>query len=681
MNFLDKSFDFVKALCEARKSANVYEAVYGFFEEQKTHHTAINAETAKAFIIKLTFDSLGIGEMSDIVLCSLGLLRGYQENLGLTERRLKFIEKSGMLKNISVTSSRKSEDRDRDLANKETHYYKVMADFCDRNIKASDSVREYLEIAKKEHLRNTLNGTNRLQVILPRPSFLAGNPMPPHTLPQPQDTFIGRIEVLKIISAHFKAKKNIQILYGMGGVGKTQIALHYAYSQLGRYSAVAWINANTRLDIYESCIDILKRANQTLETFTEESVRVAFLNYFERGRDWMIVFDNADYIDNSSSKMREILESYMPKSGGHILITTRCNVDFTGATRTQIDVFSPEIAAEFMARNAGQEADADTELLAKKLGYLPLALKYAASYIREHTTYRGYLKLWKKYGLRLFDQDNNIYAEQTIRQAFHISLDKIKDDVMATNFLYRLSCLDIVSVPLSQYLLAVLTKWEKKSDDLECLHSVLNDEITRNELIAKLSRYSLVNWDKTNISMHPLLREIIFNEMPDDEKRKWYSELKTPFMLAEMCLLSGDQKATIERLHNAICRHLDSLEELNKALSNYAKNLSSLYAHYVIKAEDKDIKKIEDALARTFNELFERTLKYDDEELTKQILLLQENRMDILYDSLQLLDGHFIRLKNFSDMTLGLEDDFIKDRFERYSQSLESIGLHIDRSF
>ena len=75
--------------------------------------------------------------------------------------------------------------------------------------------------------------------------------------------------------------------------------------------------------------------------------------------------------------------------------------------------------------------------------HLPLALQYTASYIQQHcSTYREYLDLWDEDGMNLFDEEDGGYAEKTVRKAFHITLDKIKDDPIAMDLLHRLACLN-----------------------------------------------------------------------------------------------------------------------------------------------------------------------------------------------------------------------------------------------
>lgn len=125
--------------------------------------------------------------------------------------------------------------------------------------------------------------------------------------------FIGREDIFKQIAKNFKKKKNLQLIYGMAGVGKTQIAKQYAYTHQFAYGITAWIDASNPESIRESCANILQRIGYHYES----DIRIAFLSCFEQRNDWLLIYDNADYLDDDSEeagKAKKLLESYLPKT-------------------------------------------------------------------------------------------------------------------------------------------------------------------------------------------------------------------------------------------------------------------------------------------------------------------------------------------------------------------------------
>lgn len=89
--------------------------------------------------------------------------------------------------------------------------------------------------------------------------------------------------------------------------------------------------------------------------------------------------------------------------------------------------------------------------------------------------------------------------------------------------------------------------------DADYLHPALRDPISRNKLIQKLKSCSLIEWDKTNVYTHPLLREIIFDEMTVQEKFKWHSEFFTPLLLTSAHRKADNKEAAREVLFRSTC--------------------------------------------------------------------------------------------------------------------------------
>lgn len=621
--------DFVTDMDYIRDKGDFAGAVLGILNT-RNERISVTDEEAKAFLIHLVIASLGVGIESDIVLCSFGLLVGYENLDGVTKRRLKLKDESGYLwRETGRATERPPKARAKDLIPKERNLYQRM----ERYYWQIPDKSAFLEAAKMHYLELKPRRDGVRRAILPRPAYLCGTPMPTNNLPLANQLFIGREDVLEMLAEKFKAGENILLLYGVGGVGKTQIAKRYAYTHTSDYGTIGWIDATSAETMQESCRDFLKKVDPDLNPMTEDTVHATFLSYFEKGTDWLLIFDNADYLDRNTNEevdSRAVLESYLPKSAGDILITTRCNSDFAGADRIPVDVFSRELSIEFLAQETRQEADENTTLLAEKLGGLPLALQYAASYIKRHTTCKGYLDLWDKSGMQLFDDKDGHYADRTVRQAFHITLVKIKDNSLAMDLLHRLACLNVVRLPLRAYLEAILEEqdapfrdsrltsvWtmtrtlyddvkrrylkevqteriingeittEKReyiySEDAtqsesfvllqDPLHDALKEELSRNKLLLSLAEYSLIDWDKASISMHPLLRDIVFDELTPKEKIMWYNSHKTPMMLLRMYQLSDNEEAVAQSKYAIICRKLELIEEEKKDIVVFTEDI------------------------------------------------------------------------------------------------------------
>lgn len=152
--------------------------------------------------------------------------------------------------------------------------------------------------------------------------------------------FTGRQEELTKIkdALHSDDSRRIAILYGLGGIGKSQIAATYAKRNREHYSAIFWLNAQSEDSLTQSFAHIASQIHQqhtiikgssdpSSTTSTQDAViTVKSWLGLPRNRNWLLIFDNYDNIslsENSSVQTRTI-DEYIPQLlQGCIIITTR----------------------------------------------------------------------------------------------------------------------------------------------------------------------------------------------------------------------------------------------------------------------------------------------------------------------------------------------------------------------
>lgn len=163
---------------------------------------------------------------------------------------------------------------------------------------------------------------------------------------------------------------------GMGGVGKTSLAVEYAYRYRNLYAGVCWCPAETRAGL----IDALARLGAALagaaseEADAEKAAKGALQRLAEQRGTWLLVYDNVA----SPSEIADLL----PSAGARVLITSRFS-DWTGsADEVALTTLPPEEAVAFLQSRAGREDVVGARTLADALGYLPLALDHAAAYCK-----------------------------------------------------------------------------------------------------------------------------------------------------------------------------------------------------------------------------------------------------------------------------------------------------------
>jgi len=251
--------------------------------------------------------------------------------------------------------------------------------------------------------------------------------------------FTGRATLLetihtKLCDTALKEYNHRLAIYGMGGVGKTQIAIEYVTQFQTEYVGIYWITASNKAELLSGFQTIAKETHCVeIESLNSSEIAQQVLNWFYKSEDWLLILDNLDDIT--------IADGYIPRlrtGGGHVLITTRnpnsLNIPAEGI---QIEVHKPEEAKELLLRRAQlftdfettQEVDEEARKIVETLGYLALAIEQAAAYIREelkdifafrsiYSVQRTQFHSWQLTG--------NLYYKNTVATTWLMSMEVIQ---------------------------------------------------------------------------------------------------------------------------------------------------------------------------------------------------------------------------------------------------------------
>lgn len=339
-------------------------------------------------------------------------------------------------------------------------------------------------------------------------------------LPAPNSSFCGRDAQLMAIEKGFQNGAHIQGIYGMGGVGKTQIALQYAHSHKKRYKTVWWIDAENELSIQNSVSGLLTLQGHLLDEQDAERVRDMFLMYLYAHDGWLLIYDNAEY---GTPEEYDTLSRYLPEdvSDGDILLTTRCRVPFGDAAHMEISVWEEREAVLFLEKRCGIKDDMNAARLAEQMGWLPLALEYAAAYIRETpgVDYIAYSQKLERHGVKVLDRKVGPQAyKRTVREAFHITLDRLLEDPYTDPFSRSVGQFLNICAFLAPDGIIIHDIAHYGGGLPEPIRTVLRDELDRDALERLLTRYSLVRIEHGSMSMHRLLQEILRDELLPADK-------------------------------------------------------------------------------------------------------------------------------------------------------------------
>ncbi len=137
--------------------------------------------------------------------------------------------------------------------------------------------------------------------------------------------FLGRDDELAQVRHHLQggqatALSQPQAISGLGGIGKTQIAVEFAYQHRHEYQWILWTRADTRESLVSSYISIAELLNLPEKDAEAQQIVIrAVRNWLQTHRSWLLILDNADELT--------LVHEFLPSGlDGHILLTTRAQV-------------------------------------------------------------------------------------------------------------------------------------------------------------------------------------------------------------------------------------------------------------------------------------------------------------------------------------------------------------------
>jgi NB-ARC domain len=182
-------------------------------------------------------------------------------------------------------------------------------------------------------------------------------------------------------------------LHGLGGVGKTQLVIQYAWKHLGGYETVLWVRADSPETLEANLAGLAGVLDLPEVSVKEQDVQTdAVLRWLKGHERWLLIADNAD----TEEAARALRDHLRPNLGGHVLVTSRLGRWPINITRLPLEVLLPDDAARYLQDRVAKEGQhAGDENAARKpteeLGFLPLALEKAAAFIIElHCSFDQY---------------------------------------------------------------------------------------------------------------------------------------------------------------------------------------------------------------------------------------------------------------------------------------------------
>ncbi|QDT96282.1 FxSxx-COOH system tetratricopeptide repeat protein [Gimesia aquarii] len=350
--------------------------------------------------------------------------------------------------------------------------------------------------------------------------------------------FTGRENELKNLRSRLTSGGRTaltQAIRGLGGIGKTQIAVQYAYQYQAEYEFVFWVQLTDEekreqtdplLLLLNSYVGYCEKLSIPFDQTEAETAIPAFKNWLEQHHNWLLIFDNADQPNS--------LERFLPlQSQGHILLTSRASVFDTLQILEPIEVDKLPLdqATAFLIKRVARELNESEQTfvreLAEELDRLPLALEQAGAYLhrKKASTFENYLRRYRESKLTHLKQQGPVLGQysKSLEKTWLINFQEIeeKEESQASADVLRFCAFlapDSIPIELirqgAHYLNASIQRFiEETGNDVS-------------DLLEPLLNYSLIQMvpGKNEFSIHRLVQEVMKSRVDSQDEQSIWQE-------------------------------------------------------------------------------------------------------------------------------------------------------------
>jgi hypothetical protein len=316
-----------------------------------------------------------------------------------------------------------------------------------------------------------------------------------------------------------------QAISGLGGIGKTQTAIEYAYRYRADYRAVLWSGADSRdallsgFAAFANLLNLPQKDEQDLSV-----VAAAVRRWLESNSAWLVVLDNVEDL--------ALVGQFVPAGAeGHLLITTRLRATGEFAEPIELKKMEPEEGAVFLLRRAkvipkDKSLEAAREIdralarqISAEMDGLPLALDQAGAFIEETpSTLSEYLALYRAEGAALRARRGKLApSHPSVTITFSLAVARVTEANPAAADLVR-GCAFLAPDAIPE---EIFTQGRREWG--EPIASVAAKPLAWVAAIEEGGRFALIHRDAANktLYIHRLVQEVIKDGMSGQTRRGW----------------------------------------------------------------------------------------------------------------------------------------------------------------
>jgi hypothetical protein len=343
--------------------------------------------------------------------------------------------------------------------------------------------------------------------LTPRPVFLAG-----------REGLLGELD------ARLAGGQGPQLvaLCGLGGAGKTSVAVEYAHRHLAEVGVCWQFAANDPAVLAAEFAELAAQLRVRDVVDARDPVASVHAALARGGPGWLLVFDNVT--DRAS------VERFVPPAGnGRVLVTTQSQ-HWPPGQALDVPVLGTEVATGFLVNRTGDANDTAARELAEELGGLPLALEQAAAYMQATgTTLARYLALFRDRQADLLARGEAAGHPADVAATLGLTVSRLEGQAPgAAGLLRLLAFLAPEPVPLALLLPGQQDADSPGPEAAAQVGELLGDPVATGDAIAALRRYSLLGSAGDGLVLvHRLVQAVTRSQLPAQAAARWQQAAAT----------------------------------------------------------------------------------------------------------------------------------------------------------